>query len=930
MKQSAIRKLLMINTGVYGYAEVDLQGSVHLAGDNNLGKTSLIHAFQFFFVDDWNLMRFDAKYSKDETRRYYFKENSYILIEVDTPSGIKLVGLRGLGPQKNHEYERFVVSGAFEKAIFFDGDKLRDWEDISQNSLAPRVLKPQTKLILDRKELRNAMMGSGESAGVRIELAPPANYDAFVKMFLNLLTLKRATETDMKAMLLDSLGSEIELRALDLASHFTNLTKGIQAHGHSLKLLEDNESEARKLEKDYRTYRSLVAGLPEDWVRLNEGIYKGMHTLRGAAEALEARAEELGETLKVLLRDRREVYERIEVANRQKTQAETRLEQLDVEAAKFQELPLDQLRDKVRQLGDALEPLRGQLALQTSTKSRSDLDNRLQTLADSRKAKEVSLANPEASWSARILGECDEPQRETVIRFIRPEVLALPEGSGGVTIKDEDKLFREISDLHSRVKDGIYEDGAIRADLRSIRAPKSGVFDPIILEREIEAIQAEETQIRRLLAEVGSVEKLRREITGLESQWNAANREVILYQEWRAREAKRPSHSEDLQKAERELGQLGKERSRLEQGVFEMEGEIRESRETSRRKTGEADALKVEWEAHQVQQNQEWVLPESETVGDIPAPEDLKPLLEDYRKRLVESNSKLENIKVRMAALQTVLGSLVAGGEMDAAVAQIKEQMDTIPDRQKTLQDEKTALVSQASRRFADFYRGFESVKAWVSKLNRGLSEVQVSDLRSIEIKLVPSGQAGIIEGFVNSQTSPLFASDRVDEAVKRIVERMEEKQVFHLEDLFGIHIRVVKANGETKIYDKLDTESTGTAMTFKVVLIARMIRELAKMRGSSTIRLPLFVDEADTLDDPNRTTILNLAEKLGFGVVMASPNAVPAHRVYLLHASGGRTWITLDDEHLLLEREADETAEEVEVAEEVVALEEEDEASAS
>jgi len=69
-----------------------------------------IHAFRFFFVDDWNLMRFDAKYSKDETRRYYFKENSYILIEVDTPSGIKLVGLRGLGQQgdtKVNQVRRF-------------------------------------------------------------------------------------------------------------------------------------------------------------------------------------------------------------------------------------------------------------------------------------------------------------------------------------------------------------------------------------------------------------------------------------------------------------------------------------------------------------------------------------------------------------------------------------------------------------------------------------------------------------------------------------------------------------------------------------------------------------------------------------------------------------------------------------------------------
>jgi predicted nucleic acid-binding Zn-ribbon protein len=907
MSTSSIRKLVMINTGVYGYAEIDLQGSAHLAGDNNRGKTSLINVFQFFYVDDWNIMRFPN--SNEETRRYYFNENSYILLEVETPSGIKLVGLRGLGPQKSYDYERFVVSGPYERDGFMDGERLRAWEDISQNHLAPRVVKPQTKLVLDRKELRNAFTGSGDSAGVRLELAPPANNDAFVRIFLNLLSLKRTKEADLKGMILDSLGAEIEKRTLNLAMEFSPLSKGIQNHAHQLKLIEGAESEGRKLERDHRALKSLVAGLPTDWVRLNEGLYQGIVSLRGQAEALEGTCETAGERLNVISRERREVADAIEKMKRQRTEAETNLVTLDRHADTFFGFDERAIHDRPRTLESLLEPLRGQLAVQTGAGSRKEIEGRLRELEAKRAQKEAFLANPKASWSARLLGECDDSQRASVLRLIHPDLLTLPEGSDGVVIKDEGRIFRTIAELDARVKDGVYEDAGIRLNLRSIPVPKEGVFDPVMVERDIEGIRAEEAKLHAVLKEVASLEALKREVQALDAQWKEAIAHEALYKEWRTREESRPEYDRKLREAEESLASLGNQKETLDSEIRELEDRIRESRDMARGRHKSADAMKAELAAFQALQDPNWDLPDPETVGDIPGPEDIGPLVEDYRTRFQKANNHFDMVTRGLALLQTNLGSLLPGADMDEIMRNLADQLDSLPERKKNRMDEKTALVGQASRSFADFYRGFENVKSWVGTLNKGLTEVQVSDLRSVEIRLVPTSQAGIIADLADAQTSPLFAADRLDEAVKRIVDRMEDKQTFALEEMFGLHIKVVKANGETKLYDKLDTESTGTAMTFKVVLIARMLREVAKMRGTRSIRLPLFVDEADTLDDLNRTTILNLAEKLGFGVIMASPNALPAHRVYLLHATNGRTWITLEDEHLLLEREADEVS---------------------
>lgn len=907
MRTSAIRKLVMINSGVYGYAEIDMEGSTHLAGDNNLGKTSLINVFQFFYVDDWSLMRFPN--TGEETRRYYFKENSYILIEVDTPSGIKVIGLRGLGPQKSHEYERFVVSGPFDREGFMDGERLREWDDISQNHLSARVIKPQTKLILDRKELRNALTGAGESAGVRLELIPPANYEAFVKMFLNLLSLKRTKESDLKGMILDSLGAEIESRSLNLASDFAGFSQSIQQHSYQLKLIESAESEGRKLERDHRTLQALRAGLPRDWARINEGLLKGIGLLKDQAQAYTLEAEETSERLSVLSRDVREIEKAIDQMKHQRTEAATQLHNLDTQAALFEGLNPEAIQDRPRALESLLEPLRGRLALQTGAGSRKEVEVRLASLEKRRKQKEAMLENPEASWSARLLGECDEGQRMTVLRIIHPELLALPEGQDGVQIKDASKVFATLAALDARVKGDIYEDAGLRVNLASIVPPKQGIFDPVAIEQDIEALRAEEDKLHGLLKEVSSLEGLKREVQSLENQFKEALQQEMRYRDWRTSEAQRPHFEARIREAEESLAALEYRKCELDEELADLSERMREAASLARQREREIETLKGECAAFQALQDPDWERLDLEDVGPIPGVDELKGLLEDYRVRFHKAISHFDMVSRGLEMLKANLGSLLSGADMDETMRNLLDQLDSIPERQKTLMDEKTALVGQASRRFADFYRGFESVKSWVVAINRGLTEVQVSNLRSIELKLMPTRQADIIAELASAQTSPIFVTEpeRVDEAVRSIVERMEEKQTFELEDLFGLHIKVVKANGDTKLYDRADIDSTGTAMTFKVVLIARMIREITKMRGSRNIRLPLFVDEADTLDDLNRTTILSLAEKLGFSVIMASPNALPARRVYLLHATNGRTWITKDDEHLLVERDREE-----------------------
>jgi len=78
--QFGVKRLILINSGRYGFAEVDLQVPVHLAAGNNQGKTTLVNALQFLYINDLGNMKFPN--TDEETTRHYFGgQNSYLIFE---------------------------------------------------------------------------------------------------------------------------------------------------------------------------------------------------------------------------------------------------------------------------------------------------------------------------------------------------------------------------------------------------------------------------------------------------------------------------------------------------------------------------------------------------------------------------------------------------------------------------------------------------------------------------------------------------------------------------------------------------------------------------------------------------------------------------------------------------------------------------------
>ncbi|VAX42248.1 hypothetical protein MNBD_PLANCTO03-688, partial [hydrothermal vent metagenome] len=115
-----VKKLIAINSGKYEYADIDLTAPVHLSAPNNQGKSTLVNALQFLYVDELRYMGFGSR-NLDDTRRHYFGENpSHLIFECLTPLGPKCMLVAGQGPLNNCRFLRFVFDGPFSLDDFRD------------------------------------------------------------------------------------------------------------------------------------------------------------------------------------------------------------------------------------------------------------------------------------------------------------------------------------------------------------------------------------------------------------------------------------------------------------------------------------------------------------------------------------------------------------------------------------------------------------------------------------------------------------------------------------------------------------------------------------------------------------------------------------------------------------------------------------------
>ncbi len=240
------QRLILINSGRYEYADVDLAGALQIVGPNNTGKTTLINTLQFLYIDDRRHMDFGS-YTTEQTREFYFpNQYSYILFECLGATGQCVIGWRGQSKTSGGEPERFFHAGPFAATDFL-GEKNQVREPREVN--AHLALK-EFRIIKSAQEQKELLLPAVNSDGLGlgiVALRDTDKYHHFRETLKNLLTLSAITQEQMRDRLLMLADIPPDRTAFDARELFGDDYDRIRMRREQLVKFKKNQALVEKL-----------------------------------------------------------------------------------------------------------------------------------------------------------------------------------------------------------------------------------------------------------------------------------------------------------------------------------------------------------------------------------------------------------------------------------------------------------------------------------------------------------------------------------------------------------------------------------------------------------------------------------------------------------------------------------------------------------
>lgn len=876
-------KIVALNCGKFSFAEIELDSPVHLIGANNVGKTSLISLLQFLYLDDQRHMHFSREMA--ETRRYYFPgKYSYALFECLTPTGFQVVGVRGLGPVRQHEFERFVYTGRFELSDYLDEQRLpREHEDCYTRLVVKgfRLLEPRA--------LRAALTGAGESHDVHLGLVPARHsgaYERFRKVFGNILRLAHVRQEELKQLLLDIYGDQFQQREIDLARNYAAGFEKVRRDSHEvqeLKLLQgDIERVLKHLDRRDRAREAVPAlwqAIGRTVTRRNADDERRAGLLREALSAREAQEKDLQTRLG-------RAHEEATGLAREEGALNNNIRRLDEQRVRFRAFVADWARQR---LADA-ERRREAIAIKLESAAAEPverLQTRLGAAQEQLAAKHRQLENLVHALISQLRGRLDERELSDAFSVLNPELLKLPVNTETPGIKaDLEAAGSLLRELLTRLKGRNFEIRGVRLDLDAVTAPPlSAYLDPQRIREDLDSLEGDIRRYSDALEAAQQAESLRKEKAALGQEQDKLRRELDDYERFCAEAAHEPGWKEELARV-----QSGEESIKEQIALCERQG--RELQKADQQDKSELEAVERQRLALLEQAQKLSAPPPDWPIRPIPElREDFDELAARYRKAFSEEQAQAEQAKDLLDSIELKTYGRYAAQEEAATVQALREQLDTIPKREAALAEMWKAIAVGIRKDLQNIGRDLETLKGLVGTLNRQMSSVGISNLASLKLLIEEQPQwAKHIRSITVDEELPLFSDPKATEqALEGTSRLLSEHPHIHLRDLFNLSFEVGTSDGKTHRHEHLDAiESNGTTVAIKVMVNLILLRGLL---GGADVQLPFYLDECSSLDQGNLAAIVNAARAMGFIAVLASPEAMDAaDKLYFLEEQeGGR-----------------------------------------
>lgn len=896
-------RLVLIQSGKYDYAELDLTKPFQLVGHNGLGKTALISTLQYLYIDNQRDMRF-GKHSWESSREFYFKgDTSYILFECQTPTGIYTIGVRGKGPASGYDLERFYYKGPYEQSDYITDGAVRRWEQSDGNDVRSTLAVKDFKEIKDTAAMRALLGATDADSKQTLGLVPiidSHDYRLFRQTFQRLLQLKEIKQDDMKALLSDCAKLTTGNREIDLTKICEGDIRKIE-QGKSevarlktakptvdkIQRLSDREVIARSIafatvqtcEKNYADYAAR-------YQKELDVLYTGIQVAEAELSTLRTELNEQGSRRDVLAGERALVH--------------GKLENLSVLEAAYDGYLPDIEQQYLSQMEAEFGSLSARL-VNMPTASVEDLEVQISRITTDLEAKETALEHNSALLINWLRERMDPNEVATIGSLLSPRLLESVIGQD-VSPLDEMAFVSRIRRAARKCEAGKYSDDAVE-----IAIPQKTV-DRVLSMGDTKAITSEISSLLRDkksretdLETLRETADLRQRHKTLESELRTKRARAAEYLQLLELQAASPALKGRLEELDQALTVLGEETQMIVNKMTEESNKVRAGEAEQRRLSTEKSAVEAEASRMPFARGDR---PDPSPVADTFIRDEFAHLPLNEQIRLARSKcAEAENILKDLETNISLLDSLFAGAsfEYDASapieirLASVQSEIAGIPAIEERLNQEWIGVLVLASSGFQSILTSLDKIRRQVQKFNTELGKIEFSSIAGVQLKLLRNEQA-IADYERHAQTgdtTSLFDSPDADARIDAFRLMLTSRPKLVLGDLYSLSCEIHRKDGKRNHYEDFDAvESTGTTIVLKVTLNLLALRDLLV---SDKARIPFYLDEVHALDTKNLRNIIDLSERLGFVGIFAAPHAAigPRRFIHLVPSEAGRLVVT-------------------------------------
>ncbi|GHA34084.1 ATP-binding protein [Salinimicrobium marinum] len=225
-----LNKIIFINSAAAHYAEISLDGNVHLIGTQGVGKSTLLRAILFFYNAD--KMKLGIPREKKNFDQYYFPyQNSYIIYEVKREDiTYSIIAFKSQGRVAFRFFD-----ARYDKNYFID-DTGKAYPTFEQTTAFGREVY-YTKIISNYEDYRNILYGNNKGLATEFRkyaLLESRQYQNIPRTIQNVFLNSKLDAAFIKETIIKSL-SEEEIK-IDLSTYAHNHLRNFETELNDIKI----------------------------------------------------------------------------------------------------------------------------------------------------------------------------------------------------------------------------------------------------------------------------------------------------------------------------------------------------------------------------------------------------------------------------------------------------------------------------------------------------------------------------------------------------------------------------------------------------------------------------------------------------------------------------------------------------------------------